>query len=194
VVAPVASRLQVVDAAQGHAPAPGFLYLATLLITVAGLAAIGGGVLIFLKHSLAKIVTVSAGGLLIVGSILYMIGMGQFDGDTSEATISHVKIFALIAGLIVAGAGALGFFPQTQKYLGIGSILGGPGGGTGGFPPPGGGGFGQPQQGFGQPQQGFGQPQQGFGQQPPQQGYGQQPPQQGYGQPPQQGGPPQQQW
>jgi hypothetical protein len=169
------------SAAEGHAPAPGLLYAATILITLGGLAAIGGGVLIFLKHKLAPLVTVVAGGVLVVGAILYMIGMGQFDGDTSEANISTVKVWALIAGILVAGAGALGYFPQTKQYLGVGSVLGGPGGG-GGFPPPPGGGFGQPQQGFGQP------PQPGYGQ-PPQQGFGQ-PPQQGYGQPPQQGGPP----
>lgn len=170
---------------------PGMLYISSILVLVAGLAAIGAGVLIFLKHKLATIVTVSAGGALIVFSVLYMITMGQFEGDASEAPFSNVKVFALIAGILVAGAGAMGYFPQTKQYLGVGSVLGGQGGpggpgGPGGFGPPPGGGFGQPPQGFGQP------PQQGFGQ-PPQQGFGQ-PPQQGYGQPPQQGGPPQQQW
>jgi hypothetical protein len=174
---------------------PGIFYIATLLITVAGLAAVGGGVLIFLKHKLAAMVTVAAGGLLVVGAIVYMIGVGGFDLPSGvsfsdlDANIASVRVFALIAGILVAGAGALGFFPQTRQYLGGGSVLAGPGGGFGGPPS---GGYGQPQQGFGQPQQGFGQPPQQGG--PPQQGFpGQQPPQ-GFGQPPQQGGPPQQPW
>lgn len=176
---------------------PAIFYISTFLILLGGLAAVGGGVLIFLKHKLATIVTVAAGGVLIVGAIMYMIGFGSFDLPEGisisdlDAPIGSVRVFALIAGLLIAGAGALGYFPQTKKYLGVGSVLGGQGGPAGPTSP---GGFGQPQQGFGQPQQGFGQPpQQGFGQ-PPQQGFGQQPPQQGYGQPPQQGGPPPQQW
>jgi hypothetical protein len=173
---------------------PGIFYIATLLITVAGLGAVGGGVLIFLKHKLAAMVTVVSGGLLVVGAIVYMIGVGGFDLPSGvsfsdlDANIASVRVFALIAGILVAAAGALGFFPQTRQYLGGGSVLAGPGGGFGGPPS---GGYGQPQQGFGQPQQGFGQPPQPGG--PPQQGFGQQPPQ-GYGQPPQQGGPPQQPW
>jgi len=176
---------------------PGIFYISTILILLAGLAAAGGGVLIFLKHKLAAMVTVVAGGLLAVGGIVYMIGFGSFDLPEGvsvsdlDAPIGSVRVFALIAGILVAGAGALGYFPQTKQYLGVGSVLGGQGGpggpaGPGGFGPPPGGGFGQPQQGFGQP------PQQSYGQ-PPQQGFGQ-PPQQGYGQPPQPGGPPQQQW
>lgn len=208
------------SAQQDQLPAPGLIWISTLVVLVGGLAAIAGGVLIFLKHKLAAMVTVAAGGLMIIGAILYMIGFGQLPAgiDSSDAELGHVRIWALIAGLLVAAAGALGFFPQTRQYLGQGSALAGPGGGFGG-PPSGGfgqqpGGYGQPSGGFGQPQQqpqqppqgygppsgGFGQPQQppqqGYGQQPPQ-GYGQQPPQQGYGQQPpgQHGGqPPQQQW
>jgi len=197
---------------QNLGPAPFLLYLSTILIALGGLAAVGGGVLIFLKHKLAPIVTVAAGGVMVVFAILYMIGMGQFDlpdGADIDFPIAHVKIWALIAGLLVAGAGALGFFPQTRQYLGMGSSLAGPGGG--GFGGGSGFGGGQQQGGFGAPQSGgFGQqpPQQpggfggppsgGFGQPPQQGGYGQQPPQQpgGFGGPPpgQPGGQPPQQW
>jgi len=166
---------------QDLAAAPGMLYISSILILVSGLAAVGAGVLIFLKHKLATIATVSAGGALILFSILYMIAFGQFDlpaGADPNWDFGNVKIFSLIAGILIAGAGALGYFPQTKQYLGVGSVFGPPGGG--GFGPPPGGGFGPPQQGFGPP------PQQGFGQQPP--------PQQGFGPPPQQGGPPPQQW
>ncbi len=169
---------------QESGASPGLLYLSTILITVSGLAAVGAGVLIFLKHKLATIVTVAAGGALLVFSILYMIGMAGFDtGDIDvDWPFSNVKIFALISGILIGAAGALGFFPQTKQYLGVGSVFGPPGGG--GYGPPPGGGFGQQQQ-----------PQQGFGPPPPQQGFGQQPPpQQGFGPPPQQGGPPPQQW
>ncbi|TDQ04216.1 hypothetical protein [Labedaea rhizosphaerae] len=193
---------------------PGLVWISTLLILLGGLAAIGAGVLIYLKHKLAANAAIAAGAVMFIGAILYMIAFGQFEGDTSDAPLGNVKVWALIAGLLVAGAGALGYFPQTKQYLGIGSSLGGPGGGFGGGS---GGGFGGGQPGgFGQqqpPQQGFGQqpPQQqggfggppsgGFGQPPQQGGYGQQPPQQGgFGGPPpgqpggQPGGQPPQQW
>jgi hypothetical protein len=81
---------------------------------VSGLAAIGAGVLIFLKHKMAAMVTVGAGGALLVSAILYLIAMGQFDVDTGDAPFSNVKVFALIAGLLVGGAGALGFFPRES--------------------------------------------------------------------------------
>jgi hypothetical protein len=126
---------------------------------------------------------------MLIAGIGYLASLGNIGEEGTTAP--NLPVWSLIAGILVAAIGALAFIPQTKKFLGGESVLGGPGGG-GGFPPPGGG-FGQPQQGFGQPQQGFGQPQQGFGQ-PPQQGFGQQPPQQGYGQPPQPGGPPQQPW
>jgi len=197
------------DPSKDQLPAPIMFWLGTLLILVGGLAAIGGGVLIYLKHKLASNLTIAAGAVMFIGAIIYMIGFGQFPSglDTSEAEAGSVRVWALIVGILVAAAGALGYFPQTKHFLGQGSSLGGPGGpgGPGGFG--GGGGFGQqqPQQGFGQqqpPQQqgGFGGPPSGgFGQpQQPPPGYGQQPPQQGgFGGPPpgQPGGqPPQQQW
>jgi hypothetical protein len=157
---------------QDLAASPGILWISSILILLAGLAAAGAGVLIFLKHKLAALVTVVSGGVLVLAAILYMIGFAGFDlpdeVDVSDlAPFGSVKVFALIAGLLIAGAGALGYFPQTKKYLGVGSVLGGGQGGPGA--PTGPGGFGQPTGGFGQPQQ-------------------------GYGQPPQQGGPPPQQW
>lgn len=174
---------------------PGILYIGSIGVILAGLAAIGGGVLIFLKHKMASMATLGAGGGLVLFAIIYMIGFGQFDlpaGVDPDWPAGNVKVFALIAGILVAGAGALAYFPQTKHFLGGGSVLGGPGGpggGPGGFGPP------PQQQGFGQQQPApYGQmppQQQGYGQQPPP-GYGQQPPPQqpgGYGQ---QGGPPQQ--
>jgi hypothetical protein len=178
------------DLAKANIPAPGTLWLWTIVALVGAVGAIGGGVLIYLKHSLAGIVTAAAGGLMLIAGIAYLI----VEGDVSKATDApNVPVWALIGGIIVGAVGALAFIPQTKKFLGGESVLGGPGGGFGG--PPSGGGFGQQppqQQGFGQPpQQGFGGPPSGFGQQGPQ---GPQGPQQGYGQPPQQGGPPPQQW
>ena len=169
-------------------PSPTTLWILTIVALVGALGAIGGGVLIYLKHSMAGMLTAAAGGLMLIAGIVYLI----VEGDISEAGDSpNVPVWALIGGIIVGAIGALAFIPQTKKYLGGESVLAGPGG-PGGFggPPPGGG-FGQqppPQQGFGQP------PQQGFGGPPPGGGFGQQPPQQGFGQPPQQGGPPPQQW
>ncbi|MFI7678673.1 hypothetical protein [Actinophytocola sp. NPDC049390] len=161
-------------------PSPGMLWLTTIGMLLGGVAAVGGGVLVFLKHKLAPLVLVVGGGLMLLFAIIQMIMVGGID-DQFPAEMPGGTILALIAGIVVAGAGALGYFPQTKKFLGAESALGGPGGGGGFGPPPGG--FGQPpQQGFGQPQQGFGPPQ-GFGQQPPQQG--------GFGQPPQGGQPPQ---
>jgi hypothetical protein len=176
-------------------PAPGTLWLWTILAVVGALGAIGGGVLIFLKHKFAGYAAAAGGGLMLIAGIGGLISLPE--GGTEGL---QTPVWALIGGILVGAIGALAFIPQTKKFLGGESVLGGPGGGFGG--PPSGGfgqppqqGFGQPQQGFGQPQQGYGQPpQQGYGQQPPQQGYGQQPPQQGYGQPPQQPGGPQQPW
>jgi hypothetical protein len=150
-----------------------------------GLAGIGGGVLIFLKHKLTTIVLVAGGALMLIFGIFEMILVNGIDDRITGGELPGIATWGLIGGIVVGGIGALGYIPATKKYLGGESVLGAPGGGGFGGPPSGG--FGQP------PQQGFGQPQQGFGQ-PPQQGYGQQPPQQGYGQPPQPGGPPQQPW
>jgi hypothetical protein len=161
-------------------PSPTILWVCAILILLGGIAAIGGGVLIFLKHKLATIVTAAAGGVMLVFGIVFMAVLGDLSDGTGSP---NLPVWALIAGILVGAIGALGLIPQTKHFLGGGSVLAGPGGGGGfGGPPPGG--------GFGQP------PQQGFGQQPPP-GYGPPPP--GYGQPPQQpggygqpGGPPQQ--
>ncbi|HEX6357188.1 hypothetical protein [Actinophytocola sp.] len=182
-------------------PSTGMLWLCTIGMALGGVAAIGGGVLVFLKHKLASMVLVAGGALMLIFGIVEMILVNGINvPDDAEVDLPGIAVWGIIGGIIAGGIGALGFVPATKKFLGGESVLAGPGGGFGGPPS---GGFGQPQQGFGQqpPQQGFGQPQQGFGQppqgygQPPQQGYGQQqPPQQGYGQPPQPGGPPQQPW
>lgn len=162
-------------------PSPGMLWLTTIGMLLGALAAIGGGVLVFMKNKLAPTVLAAAGGLLFVFAIIQMIMVGGIDvPDGASIEMPGGTVLALIAGIIVGGIGAMGFFPQTKKFYGMDSALAGPGGG---FGPPPGGGFGGPQQGFGQPQQGFGPP--------PQQGFGQQPPQQGFGQPPQGGQPPQ---
>lgn len=168
-------------------PAPGMIWLCSIGILLGGIAAIAGGVLIYLKHKMATLALVVGGGLMLVFGIFEMILFGGIDapGGVSPSSPDSAT-WGLIGGIIVGAIGALGYFPQTKKFLGGESVFGGPGGpgGPGGFGPPPGGGFGQP------PQQGFGQPQGGYGQPPQQQGFGA-PPQQGYGQPPQQGGPPQ---
>ncbi len=168
------------------APSPGLLWLCTIAILLGAVGAIGGGVLIFLKHKMAHMVLAGAGGLMLVFGIFELILAAGVEGNTGE--LPGTGVWGLIGGILVGGIGALGFFPQTKKFLGGESVLGGSGGGPGGFGGPPQGGFGQQQ-----PQQGFGQqpPQQGFGG-PPQGGFGQQPPPGGFGQPPQQGGPPQQ--
>lgn len=160
-------------------PSPGMLWLTTIGMLLGGLAAIGGGVLVYLKNKLAPTVLAAGGGLMFVFAIIQMILFGGIESGV-PVEMPGGTIFGLIAGIVVGAIGAMGFFPQTKKFYGMDSALAGPGGG---FGPPPGGGFGGPQQGFGQPQQGFGQP--------PQQGFGQQPPQQGFGQPPQGGQPPQ---
>lgn len=162
-------------------PSPGMMWLTTIGMLLGALAAIGGGVLVYLKNKLAPTVLAAGGGLMFIFAIIQMIMVGGMDLPEGSIEMPGGTVLSLIAGIIVGGIGAMGFFPQTKKFYGMDSALAGPGGG---FGPPPGGGFGGPQQGFGQPQQGFGQPpQQGFGQQPP--------PQQGYGQPPQGGQPPQ---
>jgi hypothetical protein len=174
-----AAGKEIVD--QYDLPAPGMLWLCTVAVLIGGVGAIGGGVLVYLKHKMATIALAAAGGVLLVFGIFEQILLGGVEGPSGGTPNSGT--WGLIAGLIVGAAGALGYIPQTKKFLGGESVLGGPGGGR-----PGPGGFGGPPSspgGFGQPPQ-----QQGFGQ-PPQQGFGQ-PPQQGFGQPPQQGGPPQQ--
>jgi len=165
------------------APSPGLLWISTIAMLIGGLVAIGGGVLVYLKHKMSHIALVSAGGVMLVFAILGLVGLGSADVGGGAP---NAAIFGIIFGILVGAAGALGFFPQTKQYLGGASAFGPSGGGFGGGQT---GGFGQPQQGFGQPQQGFGQqppPQQGFGQQPP--------PQQGFGQQPPPGGQPPQQW
>jgi hypothetical protein len=110
-----------------------------------------------------------------VFGIFELILIGGIEGETGD--MPNAGVWGLIGGIIVGAAAGLAYFPQTQKFLGVGSVLGSGGPPSGGFGQP-------PQQGFGQP------PQQGFGGPPPSGGFGQ-PPQQGFGQPPQ-GGPPQQ--
>ncbi len=165
------------------APSVGLLWTGAIVMLLAAVAAIGGGVLIYLKNKIAGMVIAGAAGVLLIASILTMIAEGSEDADINS------PVFGIIAAIFIGAVGAMAFIPQTKHFLGGGSALGGPGGG-GGFGPPPGGGFGQPPQqpgGFGQPPQ-----QQGFGQ-PPQGGFGQ-PPSGGFGQPPQQGGQPPQQW
>jgi hypothetical protein len=181
----------------GNISAPGRYIVYTIVLLVAAVAAIAGAVLQYLKKvPYAHLIILGAGAVMALFAIIF----------GSDASFITRLVFMLLFGLVIAGAGAMAFFPQTRAYLGFGDgALGGPRTGPSGFggPPPGGG-FGQPG-GYGQPPQQFGQPPQqpgGYGQPPQQQpggfgtppgGFGQ-PPQQpgGYGQPGQSGGPPQQ--
>jgi hypothetical protein len=152
-------------------PSAGGLWIAEILTLIGALGGTAGGVMIFLKNKMGVMVTAIGGGLLLVGAIVWMVII------PSGFAVGGKAVFYLIAGLIVAAIGALGFIPATKKFVDpTASVLGGA---PGGYPPPG---YGQqgPPPGYGQ--QPYGQPPQA----PP--GYGQQPPQQqpGYGQPPQQ--------
>ena len=57
--------------------------------------------------------TAAGGGLMIVGAIFYMITVGSFDLPEGlsfsdlDAPVASVRVFALIAGIVIAGAGAL---------------------------------------------------------------------------------------
>ncbi|GLZ39883.1 hypothetical protein [Actinokineospora sp. NBRC 105648] len=183
----------------GVACPTGINTLFSWLQVLGAVAAVAGAVLLALKKTNYGHLLIAGGGGAVV---LFAILNGATFSFAGSVTTS------LVFGLIIAGAGALAFFPQTKDYLVASPPLGSLGGGGGPTNPPTGG-FGQQQPGgFGQqpPQQGgFGQqPPQGYGQQPPQQpGYGQQPPQGygpppggGYGQQPPQGGQqqPPQQW
>ena len=141
--------------------------------------------LIFLKHKLATMQLAVAGGLMLVFGLFEIILIAGIDGDVGS--LPNTGVWGLIGGIVVGAAGALGFIPQTKKYLGGESVLGGSGGGpagarwSGGFggPPPAGSASSPRSRASAARRSG---------------GFGQQPPQQGYGQPPQQGGPPPQQW
>lgn len=177
----------------GGLPTAAIIYF--VLLIVGGVAAIAGAVLIFLKRYVGQWAILAGGVLLLLFGIIF--------------TVQYVStgriVYDLIAGIVIAGAGALAFFPQTREYLGLPPVAPTAYGQAGGFgqPNP----YGQPQQPYGQ--QPYGMPQQGYGQQPQQPGgYPQQPasgyqqpgsgtfpqqgpasggfPQQGYGQPPQQ--------
>lgn len=149
-----------------------WIYIALLM--VGAIAAIGGGVLMYLKNRQAHFAVLGGGAGLLLGALLFMIEGG------SDSRI----VFCFLFGIVITAVGAAAFFPQTKPYVTVGSsVLAGGAGGSG----PATGGFGQPQQGFGQhPQPGPAQPHSGqFGQQPPpQQGQPQQPGQQppGHGQ------------
>ncbi|ALG06574.1 hypothetical protein [Kibdelosporangium phytohabitans] len=162
------------------------LWVTAILAVLGGLAAVGAGVMIFLKNKIGATLLLVGGGLMFVGSLLFIILKGEIDLDSP---ISGWVILSLIAGIVVAGLGALQFFPATKPFVGLAAapVVGGfqqpppPGYGPAPYgqqPPPG---YGQqqPPPGYGQqppPQQPGQQPPPGYGQQPP--GYGQQPPQQ----------------
>jgi hypothetical protein len=172
-------------------PAPAIIYFVLLLI--GGLAGVAGAVLLFLKKFFGQWAILGGGIALLLFSIVFIV---QY---SSEGRL----VYDLIAGIIVGGAGALAFFPQTREYLGLPPVPTTGYGQAGGFGQPGPYGQ-QPQYGQqpygvqpGYPQQpaapqypqqqqpGYQQPGSGaFPQQnPPSGGFPQQP---GYGQPPQQ--------
>jgi hypothetical protein len=169
-------------------PAAAIIYF--ILLLVGGLAGVAGAVLLFLKKFIGQWAIIGGGALLLLFSIIFMV---QY---TSEGRI----VYDLIAGIIVGGAGAMAFIPQTREYLGLPPAPATGYGQAGGFgqQPYGQQPYGQQQQPYGAqsgyqqpgqyPQQQPGQYQQpgsgGFPQQnPPSGGF---PQQGGYGQPPQQ--------
>lgn len=161
--------------AQAAASMPIAMTIYLVLLTVGAVAGVAGAVLVFLKKYVGQYAIVGGGVLLLLFSIIFM---AQYAGEGRLT-------FDLIAGIIVAGAGALGFFPQTRVYLGMPPGPAAPGG-YGQV-----GGFGQnpyaQAQPYGQQQQPYGQPQ--YQQQPaqyPQQTQYQQPGSGGF---PQQGPP-----
>ncbi|HVW41570.1 MAG TPA: hypothetical protein VHC18_09490, partial [Amycolatopsis sp.] len=139
----------ICDQFEDAASAPAWAWIYTILLALGGLAAVGGGVLLFLKNKLASWVLVASGAILLIFSILF----------GAQAEFITRIVFTLIFGIVIGAIGALALIPSTAGFFG----LGGPSG-PGGFggPPTGGypgqpGGFGQPGP-FGPPSGGFGQP------------------------------------
>ncbi len=164
---------QATNAVSAAEPSLALWWITQILMLVAGLAAIGGAVLAFLRNNLTAIaphLIAGAGAVLLIASIIF----GAKYYFSIEATV-----YQLIAGLIIGAIGALGYFPQTKAYLGQPAAAG-----VGGQA----GGFGQPS--YGQQPAPYGQPQQQPYGQPGQQPYGQpqQQQQQPYGVPQQQPG------
>src|SRR6266702_2879540 len=89
-----------------------------ILLIVGGVAGVAGAVLVFMKKEVGKLAIIGGGALLLLFSIIFMI---QY---TSVGRI----VYDLIAGIVVAGIGALAFFPQTRAYLGLPGGLAAPGG------------------------------------------------------------------
>lgn len=173
---------QALAQAQSSVSIPAAMVIYFILLLIGGIAGVAGAVMIFLKRYVGQYAIVGGGALLLLFSIIFM---AQYAG---EGRITY----DLIAGIIVGGAGALGFFPQTRAYLGLppGPVAAGGYGQVGGFGQPAYGQQSSPAPGYGQ-QPAYGQPQ--YQQQPQQQmGYGQQPQQPGYPQQPPSGGFPQQ--
>jgi hypothetical protein len=161
-------------------------WISLIIVLIGALAAAVGAVLLYLKRPFAHFLVLGGGAVMLIFAIVY---------GAKYAFVGSI-VYYLIAGLVVAGAGALAFFPQTREYLGLPPVAATGYGQAAGFgqvyaaqqqqPNP----YGQQQPYGGYPQQ---------QQQPPQQqGYPQQPgqyPQQqpgGYQQAPNTGGFPQQ--
>ena len=155
---------------------PTWAWIYTIILALAALAAVGGGVLLFLKNRLAPWVLVGSGAVLLLFAIIF----------GAQADFITRIVLELIFGILIAAIGALGLIPSTAGFIGLGGGPSGPGGFGG---PPGGGypgqpgGFGQPGP-YGPPSGGFGQPG-GYGQPAQPGGFGQPG---GYGQPGQPGG------
>jgi hypothetical protein len=149
-----------------------------ILMIIGGVAGVAGAVMIYLKKYVGQFAIVGGGALLLLFSIIFM---AQY---ASEGRL----VYDLIAGIVIGGAGALGFFPQTREYLGLPAVAATGYGQTGSF--------GQPNPYAQQQQPAYGQQPYGEQQQQPygaQPGQYQQPgqyPQQQPGQYPQQQQPP----
>jgi hypothetical protein len=165
------------------ATAPAVLWILTIVVLVAALIAIAGSVVAFLRQfAFSAFGIIGAGALMLIVAVIGLILWPAASNSSQSQTFDGggKYIFFLIAGIVIAGIGAvLQFIPSFAKEI---APAGGTGGGFGGGQPnP----YGQQPNPYGQPPNPYGQPQQ----QP--NPYGQQP--NPYGQPPNPYGQPQQQ-
>lgn len=138
-----------------HVPAAMTIYL--ILLTLGGVAAVIGAVLLFLKKAVGQFLILGGGVALLLFAIIF---------EAQYAAAGRIT-YDLIAGLFIATAGGLMFVPQVRQFLGLPPLSSGS---TGARPGQYGGHFGGGQFGAGAPYGGqfgagaqlpYGQPQPG---------------------------------